>query len=197
MIWKIREFCSRFPVGTLKLESVWTLLKITLLASRKSYLVIIGSNSYEKLESDGTLLRITCLAHRRSYLVIMFPNSHEKLPKLKLAKLLFVPIWVCLILFCTNISFFAHCRTLLIYIFAYLALFTHIYNYLPLFGRICSNLTICAIFICAICAYIGAIFTLEGLRGIVITLCVCMCVCPANILVFYKRYRSEIYTGYL
>ena len=33
------------------------------------------------LKSAQTLLRITHLAHRKSYLVIICPNSHEKLTK--------------------------------------------------------------------------------------------------------------------
>ena len=36
---------------------------------------------YVKLESILTLLRITHLAHRKSYLLIICPNSHEKLTK--------------------------------------------------------------------------------------------------------------------
>ena len=34
-----------------------------------------------KIRSVQTLLRITHLAHRKSYLVIICPNSHEKLTK--------------------------------------------------------------------------------------------------------------------
>ena len=73
-----------------KLESVQTLLRITRLAHKKSYLVIIFPNSHEKLtkseirsswESVWTLLRITRLVHTKSYLAIIGPNSHEKLTK--------------------------------------------------------------------------------------------------------------------
>ena len=60
------------------------------LASRKSYLVIIGPNSHAKftknqnwvkLELVQTLLRITRLAQRNSYLSIIDLISHEKLTK--------------------------------------------------------------------------------------------------------------------
>ena len=37
--------------------------------------------NYVKLESISTLLRITQLAYRKSYLVIMCPNAHEQLTK--------------------------------------------------------------------------------------------------------------------
>ena len=64
--------------------------KITNLASRKSYLVIILPNSYQKLtkskirslESVQTLLRIICLAHRKS--IIIWANSCQKLTKSKI-----------------------------------------------------------------------------------------------------------------
>ena len=68
-IWKVDQNWNQ-----VKLESVWTLLKITHPASRKSYLVMFCPNSHEKftkieikkLESAGTLLRITHLASRKS-----------------------------------------------------------------------------------------------------------------------------------
>ena len=41
-----------------------------------------------------TLLRITHIAHRKSYLVIICPNSHEKLTKSVIRSLLFSPIWL-------------------------------------------------------------------------------------------------------
>ena len=37
--------------------------------------------NYVKFRSGQTLLRITHLAHRKSYLVIICPNAHEKLTK--------------------------------------------------------------------------------------------------------------------
>ena len=68
--------------------SVQTLLRITRLAHRKSYLVIICPVSHEKLtkgelrfKSVRTLLRIAHLAHMKSYLVIICLNSHAKLTK--------------------------------------------------------------------------------------------------------------------
>ena len=75
------------------MESFRTLLKITHLAPRKLYLVILGPNTYRKLYliiicqnshetlSIGTLLKITCLAYKKSYLAIIGPNTHEKLTK--------------------------------------------------------------------------------------------------------------------
>ena len=59
-----------------KLKSVQTLLRITCLADKKSYVVIICANSvkslpkrnFVKLKSVRTLLRITCVADRKSYL---------------------------------------------------------------------------------------------------------------------------------
>ena len=73
-----------------KLESIRTLLRIICLSHRKSYLLIICPNSYEKviqkcnqvkLKLVRILLRFTRLAHRMSYLVIVCSNSHEKLTK--------------------------------------------------------------------------------------------------------------------
>ena len=71
--------------GHRKLESVRTLLKITCLAHRKSYLVFICSNSHGQLtkseirsswDSVRTLLKITHQASRKSYLIIVCPNSY-------------------------------------------------------------------------------------------------------------------------
>ena len=73
-----------------KLESVWTLLRITRLTHRMSYLVIMWPNSHTNLtkseirsswESVRTLLRITQLSLSKSYLVIISPNSHGNLTK--------------------------------------------------------------------------------------------------------------------
>ena len=49
------------------------MFKITPQASRKSYLIIMISNSYEKLESVQILLKIIRLASMKSYLVIIDP----------------------------------------------------------------------------------------------------------------------------
>ena len=51
--------------------------------------------NYVKLESVQTLLRITRLAHRKSYLIIISPNSLENLVKSKIRSnwSLFWPIW--------------------------------------------------------------------------------------------------------
>ena len=70
IIWKVYQ--NRNYV---KLESVWTLLRVTHLAPSKSYLVIICPNSQEKL--TRTLFRITHLGNKKSYLVIIGLNSHE------------------------------------------------------------------------------------------------------------------------
>ena len=37
-----------------------------------------------KLGVGWTLLKITCLTHKKSYLVIICPNSHEKLTKIEI-----------------------------------------------------------------------------------------------------------------
>ena len=63
----------------LLLESVQTLLKITHLATRKPYLVIICPNSHEKLtkikiRSSWTQSKITHLAYRKWYLVNICPK---------------------------------------------------------------------------------------------------------------------------
>ena len=65
-----------------------TLLRITLLAHGKSYLIIICLNSHEKLtkreirSSSSQFEHCSeSMAHRKSYLVIICPNSHEKLTK--------------------------------------------------------------------------------------------------------------------
>ena len=66
------------------------LLKITHLASRKSCLVIICPNSYEKLTKvkSGQIGVSSNIAQnhssRKSYLVIIWPNSHEELIKIKI-----------------------------------------------------------------------------------------------------------------
>ena len=84
-IWKVDQ-----KLNQAMLVSVRTLLKITHLVSRKSYLVIVCPNSREKWtkseirsswDSVRTLLKITHLAHGKSYLVIICPNSQENLTK--------------------------------------------------------------------------------------------------------------------
>ena len=91
---EIRSSWSRF-------EHYWPLLRFTRLGHRKSNLVIIWPNSYEKLTNSSnqfksvqTLLRITHLTHRKPYLVIIWPNSHEKLTKSEIR---------------SNSSWFEHC----------------------------------------------------------------------------------------
>ena len=88
--WPIMKLCQVGIVSNIAHKHSWIFLRITFLVHRKSYLVIIYTNSYNKinqrwiyvkLESDWTLLRITHLAHRKSYLLIICPNSHEKLIK--------------------------------------------------------------------------------------------------------------------
>ena len=78
-------------------KSVQTLLKITLLPSRKSYLVIILAKFIWKvdqkwnqvnLESVQTLLKIIHPASWKSYLVIIGPNSNEKLTKMEIRSIL-------------------------------------------------------------------------------------------------------------
>ena len=67
--WKVDQKWNK-----VKFKSVQTLLRITHLTHRKSYLVIICPNSHEswqkwnyvKFKSVRTLLRITHLAHRKS-----------------------------------------------------------------------------------------------------------------------------------
>ena len=49
--------------------------------------------NWVKLEFVQTLLRITRLTHKKSYLLIICPNSHEKLTKTEIMWLLFAPIW--------------------------------------------------------------------------------------------------------
>ena len=91
-IWKVDQNRNK-----VKFESVRTLLKITHLASRKSYLVIICPNSYEKLtkiefRSSWTLFEHcskSLISPIGSHLVIICSNSYEQLTKSKIKSSLF------------------------------------------------------------------------------------------------------------
>ena len=82
-----------------RLESLRKLLKITHLASRKSYLILflpkfISSEKFTTVKlyhigSVRTLLKITRLASRKSCLVIIIPSSHKKLSKRCCPRVLF------------------------------------------------------------------------------------------------------------
>ena len=86
LTWKVDQ-----KLNYVTLESVWTLLRITRLAHRKSHIWSLFAPIYMqnwpkvnwvKLKSVETLLRITHLAHMKPYLVIMCShNSYEKVTK--------------------------------------------------------------------------------------------------------------------
>ena len=140
---------------------VWTLLRITHLAHRKSYLVIISPNTHEKchylphftwkvkLGKVGVCSNITPIGshiwpllapiHMRSWPnmklgQIIGPNSHEKLTQYKIRSSYYLLQFAFLsTLIWPNIPFFSiFCLTYL-----YLPLFTYIQPYLPLFCHIC------------------------------------------------------------
>ena len=69
-----------------KFKSVRTLLRITWLADRKSYVVIICASSCEKLtkseigssfKSIQILFKITSIVPRKSYLLIIYTYSYD------------------------------------------------------------------------------------------------------------------------
>ena len=95
-----------------------------------------------KFNSVRTLLRITHIAHRKSYLVIICPNSPEKLTKSEIRYLLFSPILFYLPLFGPKILFWSIFSLIYLYlplftyIWLYLGLIILIWTYLPLIALI-------------------------------------------------------------
>ena len=76
-------------IKLVNLESDRTLIMITHLASRESYMVINIPNSHTKftkseIRSGWSRLKIIHPAPKKSYLVIICRNSHDKLTKIKL-----------------------------------------------------------------------------------------------------------------
>ena len=74
------------------IDFVQTLLRITCLANRKSYVLIIYANACAKLtkaklgqvEVGSNITQNHCLADRKSYVVIICANACEKLTKSKI-----------------------------------------------------------------------------------------------------------------
>ena len=83
------------------------------------------------------MLRITHLASRKSYLFIICPISHEKLTKSEIRESHHVPLFGFILpSYFAPIYHFGPDLALFIYIVKHLAIFTNIYPYLPLFGYI-------------------------------------------------------------
>ena len=109
-IWSLPVYGNRECVNYQQLKSVRTLLKITRLAYRKSYLVII-CNSHDQLTKSEIMSSWSQFEHCSKSLVypigshiwpFLGPNSHEKLTKYEIRLLLFVSIWFYLSLFGPN-----------------------------------------------------------------------------------------------
>ena len=101
-----------------------------------------------------TLLRITHLAHRKSYLVIICPNSHEKLTKSEIRSSYYLLQFGFIYLFGPIIPFvsifsltYLH-LPLFTYIWLYLGFITLIWAYLPLTSLILPYMPYFTLYIC-------------------------------------------------
>ena len=135
--------------------SVWTLLRITPLVHRKSYLVIIFLNvqCICKVDQKWNELKFL-LAYRKSCLAIIGPKSNAKLTKYEIRSS------YCLIQFGfipgVSSTLTWHQNTIFVYIYnclpifttshLYFALFRLNYHYLIIFSLNCPDFTTCAIF---------------------------------------------------